>query len=69
MNVATKPEVCPNCGFSPVGTILYGSHEYSKELEQILREGMTILGGCCFHPGQIEWACKNSGCEFKRQKK
>ena len=66
ISVKEKPEVCPNCGFTPVGTILYGMPVLTEKLVKEMAEGTTVLGGCCIHPGQVEWACKNCGCEFKK---
>ena len=65
VTVSAKPLVCPYCGFSPVGDIIYGLPEYSKELERDLRVGDAVLGGICIHPGRVKWACKNCGCEFE----
>lgn len=65
MDVAEKPEVCPNCGFSPVGTIVYGPPCWNDEQRRGLEDGSIIPGGCCIYPGRVEWACKNCGCEFK----
>ena len=67
--VTEKPEICPSCGFSPVGKIIYGLCDINQIQRCDIEEGSVILGGCC---GLVEykpqWACKRCGCEFYLKK-
>ncbi|MBI9106661.1 MAG: hypothetical protein JEZ04_07920 [Spirochaetales bacterium] len=66
--VPCKPEVCPSCGFSQVGDIIYSNPEQIKDLRLKIEEGSIILGGLCtieaYHP---QWACKKCGCEIYKE--
>lgn len=68
MDVAEKPEVCPSCGSSPVGTIQYGELCPSPKLVREIMEGITIPGGGCGGTHLPKWACRNCGCEFMHVK-
>ena len=58
-----KPRKCPNCGFSPVGTILYGFPTFSPALKAEIEAGKTVLGGCDMSLLNPEWEC--SKCKQK----
>ncbi len=55
----SRPRKCPNCGFSPVGKILYGYPMFSPELEAEIKEGKTVIGGCDMSPLNADWECSN----------
>ena len=63
--VGKKPEICPSCGFYPVGEIIYGYPVWDEVQQRGVEEGSIIIGGCCMFDGQPQWACKNCGCEFR----
>lgn len=57
-----KPRKCPKCGHHPVGSILWGLPVFSDELEQKMREGRIVLGGCCVDPeNDPSWQCSQCG--------
>lgn len=58
---ARKPDKCPVCGFSPVGTILYGLPIHTDALLNDLLYGRVVLGGCCISGNDPAWVCTN--CE------
>ena len=69
-----KPVKCPRCGFSPVGSILYGYPFFSEKLQAELQSGKTVLGGCelplndsleCIGPC---WECSKCGCQIYRRR-
>lgn len=64
-----KPLKCPQCGHRPVGTILYGLPDFSEELQAELRDGRTVLGGCCVEPEHDStWECSKCGWQGHRQR-
>jgi hypothetical protein len=52
-----KPRKCPKCGCAKVASILYGLPAFSPELERELKEGKTVLGGCCVTECDPAWQC------------
>jgi len=59
-----KPEKCPKCGFSPMGTILYGMPVTSDEFFRDVEEGSLIVGGCCIAVPSPTWACKKYKSQY-----
>jgi len=64
---ARKPSKCPECGKSPLATVLYGLPAFSDELEQKINEGMVILGGCCIDFDDSAWECTQCGLKIYRK--
>lgn len=58
-----KPKKCPNCGFSPMGSILYGMPVTSDEFFEKVEKGSLIVGGCSITVPSPKWECKN--CKFQ----
>ncbi len=52
-----KPDSCPKCGSRKVAKILYGMPVFNDELEQALKAGRIVLGGCCVSDDDPIWAC------------
>jgi ribosomal protein S27AE len=63
-----KPRRCPNCGTTPVATILYGMPAYDERMQKDLDEGRIALGGYCIGIDDPTWKCSNCGLEiYKKQ--
>ena len=63
--VDKRPDVCPSCGYSPVGVIIYDLPECNEELMRVVKAGRIIPGGSVIPRGdRPQWACRNCGCEF-----
>ena len=58
-----KPDVCPNCGHSPVAEILYGLLNDSDDLNRDLKAGLVTLGGCWHSGDDPAWECLE--CEWQ----
>ena len=52
-----RPRKCPNCGHSPVGTILWGMPDFSIKLQASMESGEVIIGGCCCGIDDPTWEC------------
>ena len=61
-----KPRKCPECGHSPLASILYGEPSFSEQLQRELNEGRTTLGGCCVTEGDPVWECTHCGLKMFR---
>lgn len=59
-----KPRKCPDCGFAPVATILYGTPAFDEELERKLKDKSLALGGCIVGIDDPEWKCMDCDKEF-----
>lgn len=58
-----KPRKCPECGHSPLASILYGLPSFDEALERAMHEGRITIGGCCIGHDDPAWEC--SHCGFK----
>ena len=63
---ARKPRKCPNCGASPVASVLYGMPSLSHELMEKERRGEVVFGGCVIEMdgSQPSWKCTTCEMEF-----
>lgn len=61
-----KPKKCPVCKFKPVASIFYGYPIMNDDLEEKIKLGKIVLGGCFVEPESPEWECSNCGTQFKR---
>lgn len=52
-----KPEKCPACGSLKVAKIFYGMPAPSPQLEERIRTGEIVLGGCCITGDDPMWKC------------
>ena len=59
-----KPRKCPECGFSPISSILYGFPAYSAELKESLNNKSVVLGGCVIGLDDPKWQCSDCETEF-----
>ncbi len=66
---AYKPKKCPQCGYAPMGSILYGLVGISDDLEQKLDEGRVVLGGCCRTLDEPMWECSKCGLKIWKKGK
>ncbi len=64
MERAEQPQSCPECGKTPVATILYGMPAYSQELKRDMKAGRITLGGCCVSGDDPEWECTHCGLQI-----
>jgi len=63
----TKPNKCPMCGSSRIADILYGYCKFSKELENAVRTGKVVLGGCVLTGNEPTWQCVDCNTTFFRK--
>ena len=63
-----KPRKCPNCGFKPLGNILYGYPIFDEKLKKDLESGKVVLGGCCIGGLDPAWQCSKCESVFYREK-
>lgn len=54
---------CPRCGSTNVATYIWGMPAFG-EIEQDLKEGKVIIGGCRVCGDEPEWRCNTCGLEF-----
>lgn len=58
---STKPRRCPNCGHSPLASILYGYIGIDDGVDKKVEEGRIVFGGCCVSDDDPKWECTNCG--------
>ena len=58
-----KSRKCPSCGSNKIANILFGMPAFSEELENDLKEGRVVLGGCCVSDDDPSWQCAD--CDIK----
>ncbi len=59
-----KPKKCPECKSNRIASILYGMPAYTDQLEEDLRLGKVILGGCEVTLNDPKWQCADCGIEL-----
>jgi len=52
-----KPRKCPNCGSAKIASIQYGYPIFSEELDQAMKDGKIVLGGCVITGCDPSWQC------------
>jgi len=52
-----KPRKCPACASIRIADIMYGYPIFSEELDDLLKTGKVILGGCCVSRDDPKWEC------------
>lgn len=57
------PPPCPRCDSTNVAAYIWGMPAFG-EIEQDLKEGKVILGGCEVCGDEPEWRCNHCGLEF-----
>ena len=60
----SKPNYCPVCGSSKIGTYLWGEPAMSKRLESEIKEGKIIIAGCCISDDDPLYACLDCNIDF-----
>jgi len=69
METATKkPSECPKCNSKKIAKILYGMPVFEM-VNDDLKSGKIVLGGCCKEVGAPVWQCTNCNEEIYYQKK
>jgi rubrerythrin len=58
---ARQPGRCPSCDAQSVARILYGYPAFSTELDEDLKTGMVVLGGCVITDDDPVWQCTACG--------
>ncbi len=68
---ARKPRMCPDCGDTPIASILYGMPSLSPELMEKEARGEVVFGGCAIEVdgSQPSWQCLKCGAEFFQETK
>lgn len=64
-----KDIYCPFCNSKNIADILYGLPAFSEELENELKNGKLILGGCCRSDESPLYHCNDCTKEWKSNKK
>jgi len=62
-----KPKQCPNCGASPLASILYGMPSFDDALQDKLSRGLVALGGCVVSDNDPNWQCNKCGTQIFRE--
>jgi hypothetical protein len=60
-NRRKSKKVCPKCGGNSIASILRGYPIFSEKLDQDIRDGKVVLGGCCVMDNDPKWHCNK--CE------
>jgi hypothetical protein len=61
---ATKPSKCPVCNSEKIADILYGYPDFSEELDNHIKSGDIVLGGCVVDGDEPAWKCIVCNTEF-----
>jgi hypothetical protein len=61
-----KPRKCPECKSNRIASIRYGMHPYSEKLEDDIKQGKIVLGGCCDDDNDPKWQCTDCGLELHK---
>lgn len=64
-----KPEICPACGSDRIADILYGYPAFSDKLEEEIKKGHIVLGGCIVTGNDPAWKCLKCGLDIYRTRK
>jgi len=59
-----KPHKCPECSSTRIADILYGLPAWSQELDEDLKSGKLVLGGCCITEDDPKWQCADCHTSF-----
>jgi primosomal protein N' len=51
------PKSCPNCNSPRLAEILYGLPRFDDELDNDIKEGRIVLGGCCVTDNDPDYKC------------
>ena len=60
----SKPNYCPVCGSGKIATYLRGMPLMTKKLENDIKEGKVILGGCCISDDDPFCKCVECKTDF-----
>jgi hypothetical protein len=52
-----EPESCPRCRSKRIARFMYGKPSRSLQLQQKIKEGKIVLGGCCIGGDIPTWKC------------
>lgn len=63
-NYSRKPRKCPNCGVTPIASIIYGMPILSEELMEKEGRGEIVFGGCMIETNQPSWKCTKCNTEL-----
>jgi hypothetical protein len=63
---ATSKQACPRCGAHTVARILYGLPNFDAKLEDALKAGRIVLGGCIVTGNDPDRTCTTCGHLFYR---
>ena len=62
--VVRKPQTCPVCGSKKIASYMYGMPAFSVTLEEKIKDGKIILGGCCISDHDPDYACLECKTDF-----
>lgn len=63
-----KKITCPFCGSTNVAEILYGLPVFSDKLDEDIKRGKVVLGGCCISNNDPDNHCNNCNKDFQTTK-
>ena len=53
-----KPQIsCPNCNSPRIAKILYGLPRFDDQLDNDIKEGRIVFGGCCITGNDPDYKC------------
>lgn len=64
-----KPKRCPKCGSVQIASVLYGLPAFSQKLEEDMKTGRIVLGGCCITDDDPKWQCIDCSTAIYRKTK
>lgn len=61
---STKKIKCPYCGSNNIAKILHGLPTFSKKLDEDIKWGKVVLGGCCVTDDDPDKHCNSCNKDF-----
>ena len=55
---------CPKCGSTNIARYLWGMPSFTPDLQEEIKQGKIILGGCCITEQDPQYHCNNCKKDF-----
>ena len=59
-----KPKHCPICNSISIAYYIYGMPSMNEKMQQRLKQGKIVLGGCVLMFDDPKWMCNNCKTDF-----